>query len=57
VQEKTELWKQLCAQAAVEQDPRKMLELVRQINELLEAKQKRLSNAPPDESQVPEKSN
>ena len=35
-------WKDLCAQAAVEQDPQKLLELVKQINELLSEKQKRL---------------
>jgi hypothetical protein len=42
MQENEERWKQLCAQAAQEQDPAKLQELVRQINELLEAKQKRL---------------
>ena len=42
MQEQTELWKQLCAQAAVEKDPKKLSDLVKQINELLEAKQKRL---------------
>jgi len=41
---KTELWKELCAQAAVEQDPKRLAELVRQINELLEAKRKRLES-------------
>ena len=39
MQEKTELWKQLCAQAAVEQDPKKLLVLVEQINELVLARQ------------------
>jgi len=39
----------LCAQAAVEQDPKKLLELTRQINELLLGKQRRLSGeASPD---------
>jgi hypothetical protein len=38
-----ELWKELCAQAAVEQDPQKLLELVREINRLLDEKQERLS--------------
>ena len=47
MQEKTELWKQLCAQAAVEQDPKKLHELIRQINELLGAKEKRLGGLMP----------
>jgi hypothetical protein len=43
-----EHWLALCEQAAVEQDPSKMLELVTEINELLAAKAKRLvQNAPP----------
>jgi len=38
----------LCEQAANEQDPRKMLELVTEINELLAEKTKRLAQkAPP----------
>ncbi len=32
-------WLELCEQAAVEQDPAKLLELVKQINDLLSAKQ------------------
>jgi hypothetical protein len=36
-------WHELCEQAANEQDPQKLLELVREINDLLEAKQKRLN--------------
>lgn len=39
-------WQELCARAAVEQDPQKLLELVREINRLLEEKQKRLQNNP-----------
>jgi hypothetical protein len=35
-------WKQLCEQASVEQDPQKLLELTKKINELLLGKQKRL---------------
>ena len=42
MQEKTDLWKQLCAQAAVEQDPKKLLELTEQINSLLLGKRLRL---------------
>jgi len=37
-----ERWFQLCQKAAVEQDPAKMLELITEINDLLEEKEKRL---------------
>ena len=40
--ENKERWKVLCEQAAVEQDPEKLLELTRQINDLLLGKQQRL---------------
>lgn len=40
----TESWVALCAQAAVEQDPKKLLELVSEINRLLDARRKRLAN-------------
>ena len=39
-----ERWKQLCALAAKEQDPAKLRELVREINELLLRKQRRLDS-------------
>jgi hypothetical protein len=45
--ETKERWMELCAQAAVEQDPTKLMELVREINELLEAKERRLGILPP----------
>jgi hypothetical protein len=35
-------WMTLCEQAAAEQDPQKLLDLVQQINDLLEAKERRL---------------
>jgi len=35
---KQEKWMELCAQAAKEQDPQKLLALVEEINRLLEAK-------------------
>jgi hypothetical protein len=35
-------WLTLCEQAAVEQNPQKLLELVREINRFLAEKQKRL---------------
>jgi hypothetical protein len=34
-------WKELCAQAAVEQDPKKLMELVKEIDRMLEEKQHR----------------
>jgi len=37
-----EKWMALCAQAAVEQDPKKLLELVSEINRLLDTRRKRL---------------
>jgi hypothetical protein len=37
-----EHWQELCALAAVEQDPKKLLELTAEINRLLEQKEKRL---------------
>jgi hypothetical protein len=47
-----ELWKRLCEQAAVEQDPQKLLELAKQINDLLLGKRHRLdaTTPPPKES-------
>jgi hypothetical protein len=41
--EARERWMELCAQAAEEQDPAKLLLLVRQINDLLEEKEARLN--------------
>lgn len=38
-------WIALCAKAAVEQDPRKLLDLVSEINRLLDARRKRLLDA------------
>jgi hypothetical protein len=40
-----ERWQILCEQAANEQDTEKLIELVREINELLGAKEKRLDAA------------
>ena len=39
-----EEWQTLCKQASVEQDPAKLLHLVERINQLLEAKNRRLEN-------------
>jgi hypothetical protein len=40
--ERREQWMRLCEQAANEQDPQKLIELVREINRLLEEKEQRL---------------
>ncbi len=39
-----EAWLRLCEQAAIEQDPQRLLDLVREINHLLELKIERLNN-------------
>lgn len=38
-----ELWMELCKQAAVEQDPNRLFDLVKQINDLLEQREKRIT--------------
>jgi hypothetical protein len=48
--EKLELWQHLCAQAAVEQDPQKLMELVREIDRLLGEKMDRLTCKPDPEN-------
>lgn len=40
--ETKERWRALCEQAAEEQDVNRLLELIREINDLLEAKEQRL---------------
>lgn len=46
-----ERWRELCEQAAVEQDPKRLLELTKEINDLLSGKQHRLdASSPPDKS-------
>jgi hypothetical protein len=42
MQEKIADWRELCSQAAQEQDPNRLLELARKINMLLEEKEQRL---------------
>jgi hypothetical protein len=37
-----ELWMHVCEQASVEQDPEKLLQLVKEINRMLEEKENRL---------------
>jgi hypothetical protein len=51
LRERTEEWKELCRQAAVEQDPQKLLELTRRINELLIGKQHRLEHKPDSDTE------
>lgn len=48
MQERTERWKQLCEEAAVERDPQRMLKLISEINDFLLGKQRRLER-PDDE--------
>jgi hypothetical protein len=49
VLENKERWMELCALAAEEQDPKKLMELVAEITAILDAKEKRLkvSRLPP----------
>jgi hypothetical protein len=42
--ETEERWRQLCEQAAHERDPDKLMKLMQEINQLLEAKEKRLAS-------------
>ena len=42
MRENREKWMELCAQAANEQDSKKLMALIRQITALLDAKQERL---------------
>ena len=42
-----ERWLDLCQQATIEQDSKKLLALVQEINDILEAKEARLKNLKP----------
>ncbi len=54
MQKDTERWMELARMAAVEQDPKKLLALVTEINELLDKKTRRLAGLPvPPQSDVP----
>jgi hypothetical protein len=44
--EQKELWVELCRQASIEQDPKKLMELVEEINRLLGRKLDRLTGSP-----------
>jgi len=39
-----EQWQKLCKQAAAERDPKKLMELIQEINRLLEEKEQRLKS-------------
>ena len=52
MRENREKWLELCEQAATEQDPEKLMELISQINRLLEAKERRLKGNPPATEQA-----
>ena len=45
-----EPWRELCEQASTEQDPKKLVKLLREINQLLEAKRARLKSDSPAKS-------
>jgi hypothetical protein len=45
--ENEQRWRELCERAAKETDPDRLIELVREINRLLEAKKQRLRRAAP----------
>ncbi|MGA9473162.1 MAG: hypothetical protein WBV36_11905 [Terriglobales bacterium] len=51
--EKRERWMELCALAATEQDPVKMIKLVKEINDLLMEKEERLLKARSSEGSKP----
>jgi hypothetical protein len=42
-----ERWRELCQLSTVEQNPQKLIQLIREINELLEAKEQRLQQQQP----------
>jgi hypothetical protein len=44
--ENEERWRKLCEEAAKEQDPDRLLELVREINQMLEDEERRLQGKP-----------
>ena len=52
MQGQRELWMELCAQAADEQDPQKLMQLVDQINQLLQQKEARLLRSKSSEKPV-----
>jgi hypothetical protein len=51
---KGERWRELCSQAAVEQDPNKLLELAQELTRLLDEKEQRLLGQRKRDSSTPE---
>ena len=49
MQQDSERWRQLCEMAANEQDPTKLMKLIKEIDELLEAKERGLRGDSPAE--------
>ena len=49
--DKTERWFQLCQQAAVEQDPDKLIALITEINDILENRERVAHNPEPTEEE------
>jgi hypothetical protein len=54
MKEHSEEWKNLCEQAAVEQDPQELLDLTKKINDLLLNKQHRLEENSPHKAKKPD---
>lgn len=50
--QKNERWRELCAQAAVEQDPKKLMELVAEISRLFDEERKTRKSANEDQSEA-----
>jgi hypothetical protein len=50
--ETLELWQKFCQQAAIEQDPTRLIELVAEINRLLTEKEQRLNQQRAGEKQA-----
>lgn len=48
--ENAERWKQLCQQASTEQEPQKLRELIKEINDLLDKKYNRVKRSTPAEN-------
>jgi hypothetical protein len=49
-----ERWKELCEQAAVEQDSEKLMDLIKEINRLLEEKEQRVKGRQAPSQKKPE---
>jgi len=50
--DKAERWRHLCEQAAVEQNPDKLMKLVREITQLLDEKEQRLRQLQQNDTQT-----